>query len=262
MKTKPGNAVQLIGRVARLFDALAAYDEPVSLKVLSADTELHPSTAHRILAALAIEGLVERDARGRYRLGHKLIQLGCRLRGDATLEQLARPVMDALRDELGETVNLTIREGDDVVYIARSTVPNRIMRVEQVIGSRAPLHVTAVGKLILGEQRPDDCRAYAARTHLARFTPNTIVDADRLIAEVQRDHQQGYAFDNEEAELGVGCIGVLVRDGEGAAVAGLSVSAPMDRRRDDWVSRVVAAGRDISARLGYREPTVAVAEGA
>ncbi len=245
--------MQLIGRVARLFDALAAYDEPVSLKVLSADTELHPSTAHRILAALAIEGLVERDARGRYRLGYKLIQLGGRRRGDATLEQVARPVMDALRDEVGETVNLTVREGDDVVYVARSTVANRIMRVEQVIGSRAPLHVTAVGKLILGELPAEACRAYAGRTHLSRFTPNTIVDPERLIAEVQHCHGLGYAFDNEEAELGVGCIGVLVRDGDGTAVAGLSVSAPMDRRRDDWVPRVVAAGRDISARLGYRE---------
>lgn len=252
MKARPGNAVQLIERVARLLDALAAYDHPVSLKMLSADTELHPSTAHRILAALAIEGFVERDARGSYRLGYKLRQLGGRLRGDATLEEVARPVMDALRDAVGETVNLTVREGDEVVYVARSTVANRIMRVEQVVGSRAPLHVTAVGKLILGELAEQECRAYGVRTHLARFTPNTIVDVDSLVAEVRRCHGLGYAFDNEEAELGVGCIGVLVRDADGTAVAGLSVSAPVDRRREDWVVRVVEAGGEISARLGYR----------
>ena len=257
MKRNTGNSIQVIERMARLLDAVSAYDHPVTLKVLGADTGLHPSTAHRILAAMVNEGFVERDARGSYRLGYKLVQLGFRMRSDATVEQIALPVMEALRDRVGETVNLTIREGDEVVYVARAIVTTRIMRVEQVIGSRAPLHVTAVGKLALGEMDPDEIRAYAKRTRLPRFTPNTIVDPERLIKEAQHCHSEGYALDNEEAELGVGCIGALVRDGSGTAVAGLSVSAPMDRRREAWIAMVMDAAHQISERLGFRvDPTV------
>lgn len=252
MKRNSSSSIQVIERMARLLDAVSAYDHPVTLKVLGADTGLHPSTAHRILAAMVNEGFVERDARGSYRLGYKLVQLGCRMRGDATVERIALPVMEALRDRVGETVNLTVREGDEVVYVARAIVTTRIMRVEQVIGSRAPLHVTAVGKLALGEMEPDDIRAYAKRTRLPRFTPNTIVDPERLVAEVHHCHAEGYALDNEEAELGVGCIGALVRDGNGNAVAGLSVSAPVDRRREAWIALVVEAARQVSERLGFR----------
>lgn len=252
MKRNESNSIQVIERMARLLDAVSAYDHPVTLKVLGADTGLHPSTAHRILAAMVNEGFVERDSRGHYRLGYKLVQLGCRMRGDATLEQVALPVMEQLRDRVGETVNLTIREGDEVVYVARAIVTTRIMRVEQVIGSRAPLHVTAVGKLALGEMEPNDIRAYGQRTRLPRFTPNTIVDAEKLIKEAQHAHQAGYALDNEEAELGVGCIGALIRDGSGAAVAGLSVSAPMDRRREEWIAMVTEAAARISEKLGFR----------
>ncbi len=259
MKRNNSSSIQVIERMARLLDAVSAYDHPVTLKVLGADTGLHPSTAHRILAAMVNEGFVERDARGAYRLGYKLVQLGCRMRGDATVEQVALPVMEALRDQVGETVNLTVREGDEVVYVARAIVTTRIMRVEQVIGSRAPLHVTAVGKLALGEMDAGEIHAYASRTRLPRFTPNTIVDPERLVKEAQYCHGEGFALDNEEAEMGVGCIGSLIRDGSATAVAGLSVSAPMDRRREEWIAMVMEAANQISERLGYhaqREPSV------
>lgn len=236
--------------MARLLDALAAYSQPVSLKILAAHTSLHPSTAHRILAALAAEGFVERDANSGYRLGFKLAQLGARVRTDAHLEQHALPVMEALRDRLGETVNLTIREGDDMVYVARATT-TRTMRVEHVIGSRAPLHVTAVGKLMLGEAGEEECRAYAKRTRLPHFTPRTIADPEALLAESRTCSARGYALDNEEAELGVGCIGVLIRDEHGVAIAGLSISAPVERRRNDWIPVVMEAAGRISERLGY-----------
>lgn len=250
MPAKSGTSIQVIERMARLLDALAAHSQPATLKVLSAYTGLHPSTAHRILGAMGSEGFVERDAAGTYRLGFKLMQLGSRLRSDAHLEQQCLPLMEALRDRIGETVNLTVREGDEVVYVARAAT-TRMMRVEHVIGSRAPLHVTAVGKLMLGETSEEECRAYATRTRLPHFTPNTIANVDDLIAEARLCCAQGYALDDEEAERGVGCIGVLVRDGSGGAVAGLSISAPIERRRDEWIPLVMEAGRRISERLGY-----------
>jgi DNA-binding IclR family transcriptional regulator len=126
-----------------------------------------------------------------------------------------------------------------------------MMRVEQVIGSRAPLHVTAVGKLFLAEGGDDAVRAYARATRLPAYTPNTFAQSKRLQQEILKVRERGYALDNEEAELGVGCIGAPVRDAQGTMVAGLSVSAPRERRRDAWIPQVTKAARDISERLGY-----------
>lgn len=248
---RSGGRIQVIDRAAALLDAIARYQEPVSLKVLSAETGLHVSTAHRILASLVENRFVERDPAGRYRLGIRLLQLGVRLHSNIDLRAVALPEMEALRDHLGESVNLTIREGDVVVYIEKAT-PNRMMHVQQLIGSRAPLHVTAVGKLMLGAGGEDEMPGYAKRTNLPAYTRNTITTLPRLIEECKHALSQGYALDDEEAEIDVGCIGVLLRDSTGSVVAGLSISAPIERRRKAWIEEVMAAGKRISARLGYR----------
>jgi DNA-binding IclR family transcriptional regulator len=196
-------------------------------------------------------GFVERDVTGKYQLGRKLLRLGSRVRAQSDVRQLAHPIMVRLRDELGESVNLTIREGDEVVYIEKAT-PNRMMHVQQLVGSRAPLHVTAVGKLMLAQSGDEECRGYAARTNLPAYTRNTINSLPKLLQEAARLREQGYAFDDEEAEIGVGCIGTLIYDASDNIVAGLSVSAPIERRKLEWVEKVIQAAGEISEQLGYR----------
>jgi DNA-binding IclR family transcriptional regulator len=246
----PSN-IQVIDRAAALLDSLAQHGQ-ASLKQLAADTGLHSSTAFRILASLQQHGWVTRDGHGAYQLGSGLMRFAARAGQGIDLKQAAGPIMAALRDQTGETVNLTVREGDEVIYVERA-ISRRLMRVEQVIGSRAPLHVTAVGKLLLGEETAESCREYARRTGLPAYTDNTITAPQALVEAVKQASVRGYAFDDEEAELGVGCIGVLVRDASGRAVAGLSISAPRERRRDEWVPLLEEAGRQLSQRLGYFE---------
>lgn len=241
--------------MASLLDAIARYPEPVSLKILAAETSLHSSTAYRILNSMLDNGFIERDSSSKYQLGGKLLRLGSRVNAKSDLRQIAMPIMAALRDELGETVNLTVREGDEVVYIEKAT-PNRMMHVQQLVGSRAPLHVTAVGKLMLALGDDKECQGYAARTNMPAFTRNTINNLDQLYREAELIRQQGYALDNEEAEIGVGCIGTLIYDARGNIVAGLSVSAPIERRQDKWVERLLQAARQISEELGYRPATL------
>ena len=146
---------------------------------------------------------------------------------------------------------MTVREGDEVVYIEKAT-PNRMMHVQQLVGSRAPLHVTAVGKLMLALGDDQECRGYATRTNLPAFTRNTINDLDQLRKEAEKLRTQGYALDDEEAEIGVGCIGTLIHDATGNIIAGLSVSAPIERRQTAWVERLMQAAGQISEELGYR----------
>ncbi len=247
------NSIQVIGRLAKILDVIANHKDPVSLKILSADTGLHPSTAFRILSTLAEYGFVERTSRGSYQLGVKLMQLGSRVSASVDIRNIALPLMEKLRDQLGETVNLTVRENDEVVYIERS-VAKRMIKVEQVIGSRAPLHVTAVGKLMLGYLGEEACRNYVKRSKLPAYTANTHTKVSTLLQDATASFERGYSMDNEEAELGVGCIGTLIRDANNNVVAGLSVSAPIERRKDEWIQQVMNTGMLISKQLGYQIP--------
>lgn len=98
----------------------------------------------------------------------------------------------------------------------------------------------------------EECKAYAARTNLPAYTRNTINDLARLLREAEKLRSQGYAYDDEEAEIGVGCMGALIYDSKKNVVAGLSVSAPIDRRKPEWVNELIKASRQISEALGYR----------
>lgn len=248
--TKEPNHIQVIERLSSLLDVIAAHQDAVSLKILSAETGLHPSTAFRILSSLAEIGFVERTSRGNYQLGVKLMQLGSRVNASVDIRKIALPLMEQLRDLLGETINLTVRENDEIVYIERS-VAKRMIKVEQIIGSRAPLHVTAVGKMMLGDQGEAACKLYAKHSKLPAYTVNTHTKVSTLTQDCIASAKRGYAMDNEEAELGVGCIGTLIRDASGLVIGGLSVSAPIERRKDEWIDLIVQTGMQISKLLGY-----------
>jgi DNA-binding IclR family transcriptional regulator len=248
--SKPEVQIQVIDRAALLLDAISRYSKPVKLKVLSADTGLHPSTAHRILHSLIDNRFIDRDEAGNYRLGQRFLQLSNRLHTDSDIRAVALPYMKKLRDKFDETVNLTIREGDVVIYFEKVT-PNRMMHVQQIVGSRAPLHITGVGKLILGMSGSDEIQSYAQRTNLPAYTRNSFSSLPTLTEECLMSIERGYALDNEEAEIGVGCIGVLLHDRSENVIAGLSVSAPIERRKDAWVADLVTAGKAISSQLGH-----------
>jgi DNA-binding IclR family transcriptional regulator len=144
-----------------------------------------------------------------------------------------------------------VRHDDEVVYVERTSGNNSMMRVVQIIGARAPLHITAVGKIFLAEDGPEKCAEYARRTGLPRYTDNTLTDADALAKELEKVRRQGYASDNEEAEKGVSCIGAGIYNDEGRLVAGLSVSAPSDRLNKAWTTQVRHTAEKISRAIGH-----------
>jgi DNA-binding IclR family transcriptional regulator len=244
------SSIQVIERMMSLLAALARHAAPVNLKQLSGETRLHPSTAHRILSVMVDNRLVDRIEPGTYRLGIRLLELGSLVKSRISVRQEALPHMQALHQALGETVNLSVRHDDEVVYVERTAGSSSMMRVVQIIGTRAPLHITAVGKIFLAEDGPDRCMEYARRTGLPRFTENTLTDSEQLVREIDRIRRQGYSFDNEEAERGVSCIGAGIYNDENRLVAGLSVSAPSDRLDRAWAAQVQRTAQDISRAIG------------
>jgi DNA-binding IclR family transcriptional regulator len=190
---------------------------------------------------------------GSYRLGMRLLELGNLVKARLSVREAAIEPMRDLHRRTGQTVNLSVRQGDEIVYIDRSYSERSGMQVVRAIGGRAPLHLTSSGKLFLAYDDPRVVRAYATRTGLAGHTKNSITDLAKLERELSMVRTRGYARDNEELELGVRCIAAAIRDDSGRVTAGLSVSAPSERMQDDWLEDLLATAQRISAGLGYAE---------
>lgn len=247
--------IQVIQRIFTLIDVLASREEAISLKEISARTGLHPSTAHRILNDLTTGRYVDRPEAGSYRLGMRLLELGNMVKGRLNVRDAALEPMRDLHKLIQQPVNLSVRQGDEIVYIERAYSERSGMQVVRAIGGRAPLHLTSVGKLFLSVDDPIRVRAYAARTGLPGHTRNSITQLAVLERELSRVRQHGIARDNEELELGVRCIAAGIHDDQGKLLAGLSISAPADRLDEEWLPKLRSTADAISLALGYSTPT-------
>jgi DNA-binding IclR family transcriptional regulator len=243
-------SVQVIERIFTLMDVLASREDALSLKEISQKTGLHPSTAHRILNDLALGRYVDRPEPGSYRLGMRLLELGNLVKGRLSVRDTALGPMRELHKLIQQPVNLSMRQGDEIVYIERAYSERSGMQVVRAIGGRAPLHLTSVGKLFLAADDPQRVRAYATRTGLMGNTPNSLTQLSALERELQQCRQLGSARDNEELELGVRCMAAGIYDDQGKLVAGLSISAPADRLDEGWLPKLQATANSISHALG------------
>lgn len=243
--------IQVLERMFTLIDVLASREEPISLKEISEKTGLHPSTTHRILNDLTLGRFVDRPETGSYRLGMRLLELGNLVKGRLNVREAALAPMRKLHKLIQQPVNLSVRQGDEIVYVERSYSERSGMQVVRAIGGRAPLHLTSTGKLFLAHDDAQRVRAYATRTGLAGHTRNSITQLATLERELAKTRQYGIARDNEELELGVRCMAAGVFDDQGQLVAGLSISAPADRLDEGWGAKLQAAAQEISLALGY-----------
>jgi DNA-binding IclR family transcriptional regulator len=243
--------IQVLERAMMLLDVLAKRSDPVPLKDLAAATGLHTSTTHRILNDLVAGRYVERVDSGLYQLGMRLLELGSLVKGRLNVREVALEPMRELHKITGQTVNLSLQQGDEIVYIERAWSERSGMQVVRAIGGRAPLHLTSTGKLFLSVSDPRQVRAYVMRTGLAGTTRNSITQADQLDRDLALVRRHGYSRDNEELELGVRCIAAGVYDDTGKLQAGLSISAPAERMRDEWIPILLKTAAQISEALGY-----------
>ena len=243
--------VQVIERMFALMDVLASREDAFSLKEISEKTGLHPSTTHRILNDLATGRFVERPEPGTYRLGMRLLELGNMVKARLSVRDAALGPMRELHKLTQQPVNLSLRQGDEIIYVERAYSERSGMQVVRAIGGRALLHLTSTGKLFLAADDALRVRSYATRTGLGGNTRNSITQLPALERELAKARQYGFARDNEELELGVRCVAAGVYDDQGRLVAGLSISAPADRLDDGWLPKLQSTVQEISLALGY-----------
>ncbi len=222
----------------------------VSLAELARRTALPKPTLHRLLAALAVTGLVDKTPMG-YRLGLRLFELGQQVPREAQLRDVALPFLHDLHDASQAMVHLAVLEGTDVVYIERLR-GHAPVKVASRVGGRLPAYCTAVGKALLAHD-PEATAATLAGALIAR-TPYTITDPRVLDRELDAIRRSGTSFDREENGLGIVCVAAPIM-ADGRAVAAVSVTCvPPRRDAEPYAPAVKATALGIGRSLS-RAPT-------
>ena len=247
--------VQVLERVRKILFLLASRRDPYTMHEIAAATDIHMSTAHRLLWNLAEDGFVERDEAGGWRLGLTFMELGSLVRGRLEIREKAISAMQRLHEQTGQTINLSTRRDDHVMYIEHVYAPETGVRLARQIGAMAPLHCTSGGKLFLSDMPPEEVSAYINRTGLAPRTQHSICTPEKLIMEINRVKELGWADDKEELETGIRCIGAPIRDKTGRIVATVTVASSIEmRHKPDWVRHLLSAVNAVSASLGWLAP--------
>lgn len=244
---------QSLERGLRVLAELA--DGPRTLDQLTATLGVHKSTTMRLLRALEANRFVRRADVHHYRLGSSLFDLANRALEDLDVRTVARPHLARLGEMTGHTVHLAIYECDQIVYVDKADSKHPV-RMYSRVGKRAPVHCTAMGKILVAEWPDRSRRELADRLPYPKLTANTITSATEFLGELDRTREQGYAVDRREHEDFIHCVAAPVRDSEGQVSAALSLSVPTMLLDFDGLLALVdelllAAGR-VSSELGWR----------
>jgi len=248
------NGQTVLERAFRLLDAFGSEGRCLGLAELARSSKLPKATTFRLANQLVELGALERNLGG-YTLGMRLFELGSMVSAQRRLRDAALPLMEDLYEATHETVHLAVRDGLRVLYIEKIR-GNRSAPTRTQIGTRRPLHCTALGKAILA-QSDETLTQAVIDAGLTRFTPYTITSPQRLLGELDTARREGVAYDREEFQLGVTCVAAAVI-GHGHDVhAALSVTGLTGRfHTERQAAAVRTATLTVSRQLGY-VPTVA-----
>ncbi|MBM0127635.1 IclR family transcriptional regulator [Pimelobacter simplex] len=242
----------VLGKAVALLRAFGPEDRLLPLAELIRRTGLPKGTVHRIAGDLVHHRLLEKTAHG-YRLAGGLFELGMRAATERTLLEVAMPFLQDLYERTHETVHLGVRDGAEVVYVAKIG-GHRQARSPSRTGGRMPMHCTAIGKVLLAHAEPS-VRATVLSGPLERRTPHTVVAPGLLEQQLERALETGLAFEREESTPGLLCVAAPVLDTDGAtALAAISVTGPVGRFRPEAHHNAVRAAATALASTLARRP--------
>lgn len=240
-----------------VLECIAYSGQPLSAPEVAERCGLTRATTYRLISTLATRGYVASGQDGRYRLGTKMLSLSKRLVEYAQLPQLARPDLEDLCQQVGESVHLGVLEDTEVLYVDKVESVTAA-RMYSVVGTRNPLHSTSLGKAILAFLPAFERTMLLDRMNFTERTTNTITNRAELEAHLEDIRTQEYAMDDVENEEGIRCVGVPVLGNSGLPIAAISISGPVMRmtreRARELVPALQVTGRRISQKFGYAKP--------
>jgi len=244
-----------VRNAARVLKQFSYYERQLGVSELARRLRLGKSTAHRLVSTLTEEHLLEQDPEtGKYRLGLAVYDLAAAVSKHFAMHEAAVPPMGQLRNITGETVQLAVLDGREVVYTERLD-SQHTLRMFLEVGRRNWAHCTGTGKCMLAYLPELQLERLLDGWELKARTPYTITDHDLLKKELKEIRQRGWAQNLNEAEEGALSVGAPVRDATGHVVAAMSVAGPaarMDPVMDEMIRVVVEAAATASRRMGYR----------
>jgi IclR family acetate operon transcriptional repressor len=237
--------VQSLDRAFAILEAMADAGGVIGLSQLAADSGLPLATIHRLVRTLVDLGYVRQEPSRQYSLGPRLMRLADS--STKRLGTLAQPYMTRVVESLGESVNLAVLDGEEIVYVAQVQPSQNFMRMFTEVGRRAKPHTTAVGKAILAEQPEQDVLDLLARTGMPRRTEHTITDPQAFLADLALVRERGYALDEGEQEIGVRCVALVVPDAPRPMA--ISASGPAPRMTNEVVAKAAPMLREAAAQI-------------
>jgi IclR family pca regulon transcriptional regulator len=247
--------IEALGRGLQVLEAFSDKDHSLTLTEISSAVELNKSTTFRLVYTLENLGYLERDSETkRYRPGLKVLRLGFVALNSLELAQIARPYLKALSDKCGETTNMTVRDGTQIVYVARNKT-QQVISVNLQLGSRLPVYCTSMGKAQLVDFSRQELDHLLGQGPYPMMGPNTITTLDGLAAELEQVQRQGYAINDEELAAGLRSVAAPIRGSQSQVVAAINISIPSARASRQEMEQSLAAmvletAYDISLVLG------------
>jgi DNA-binding IclR family transcriptional regulator len=238
----------VLRRGLEILDSFGSSSE-LTISALCQRTGLPPATVHRMLATLIDWGGVERTARGRYRLGLKVWELGAAVPQARHLRDIALPFLEDLYEATHEVVHLGVRDDDQLVYVEKIS-GRRSVKATSSVGRQLPLHATGPGKVLLA-YAPAELFDRLVAQGLTRRTPHTITDPAKLRTALAEIRTTGVAISRNESSMGTASVAAPIRDGSGAVVASVSVVMPESRMNPvSLIPLVKTVARAISRHTG------------
>lgn len=259
-KAAQPSSVQALDRALHILEIMSEADG-LTLTEIANQADMAPSTAHRLLMTLQGRGFVQvDDEMGRWVVGVGAFGVGMAFLRGRKLVTTGRAVMHELMEESGETANLGVEDEGEVVFISQVETHEAIRAFFRP-GRRGAIHASGIGKALLAAMPDERVRALIKAKGLKGFTANTHTDIDSLLADLAEIRSRGWSLDNEEATLGMRCIGSVIYNEYGEAIAGVSISGPTVRITDERLGElgdlVKRASLDITAAIGGVLPRAA-----
>ena len=221
------NFVLSLARGLKVIEAFTGHTEGVSVAMVARQTGFSRAAARRLLMTLEMLGYAESAGRT-YRLKTRVLKLGFSYLSSTSLPTIAQPILEQVTEAVHESSSLSVLEGDEIVYLARSAA-KRVMSVGLSVGSRLPAYCTSMGRVLLSGLSSPDLNSYLNRVDLKAFTPKTVTEKDQIKATVERIRGNGYALTDEELELGLRSIAVPVHNRSRRIVAAMNIGVHASR---------------------------------
>ena len=223
----------------------------MSIAQLSLRTGIPRAAVRRCLYTLGKLGYVGSEDGRAFALRPQILALGHAYLSSVPLVMAAQPVLDQVSDAIHESCSLAILDGDEILYVARSSSSTRIMSIDLGIGSRLPAHCTSMGRVLLAGMAPDELAAYMRRVKLAPYTNRTVVTKEKLGEVVAAVRVNEFALVDQELEIGLRSIAVPVKDYRGRVAAAINVSVQAPRvSLSEMEKTVLPALRTAATELG------------